>query len=80
MSERDAAVIMKQVLNVINYCHLQNIVHRDLKPENILLEKGTSFDALKVIDFGTATKLEPGNFLYDVLGTPFYIAPEVLDE
>lgn len=37
-SERDGAVLMKQVLSCINYCHQANIVHRDLKPENILLE------------------------------------------
>ena len=37
-SERDAAMLLKQVLGCINYCHKNNIVHRDLKPENILLE------------------------------------------
>ena len=37
-SERDAAVLLKQVLSCVNYCHKNNIVHRDLKPENILLE------------------------------------------
>jgi len=37
-SEKDASLLMKQVLSCINYCHLNHIVHRDLKPENILLE------------------------------------------
>ena len=36
--EHDAAVVMKQLLSAVNYCHSNNIVHRDLKPENILLE------------------------------------------
>ena len=37
-TEKDAAILMKQVLSCDNYCHKNNIVHRDLKPENILLE------------------------------------------
>jgi len=55
-------------------------VHRDLKPENILLEKEAGYDQLKVIDFGTATTLEPGEHLNVTVGTPYYVAPEVLDE
>ena len=42
--ERDTAVLMKQVLQCINYCHGANIVHRDMKPENILLESDMDFD------------------------------------
>jgi len=37
-TERDAALLIKQVLSCVNYCHINNIVHRDLKPENVLLE------------------------------------------
>ena len=53
-TERDAAVLMKQMLSAISYCHNMNIMHRDLKPENILLEASKEFDQIKVIDFGTA--------------------------
>lgn len=53
-SERDSALIMKQVLSSVNYIHSKNIVHRDLKPENILLEQDKNFDQIKIIDFGTA--------------------------
>jgi len=38
-SERDTAVVVKQVLSCVNYCHGKGIVHRDLKLENILIKK-----------------------------------------
>jgi calcium-dependent protein kinase len=79
-SERDGAVLMKQVLSCINYCHQNNIVHRDLKPENILLEQNKEFDAIKIIDFGTPLVYDPNKNLDEKLGTPYYIAPEVLNK
>ena len=54
-SEADAAVLMKQILSCVNYCHKNNVVHRDLKPENILMESNRQFDQIKIIDFGAAT-------------------------
>lgn len=77
-TETDAAMLMKQVLSCINYCHTNNIVHRDLKPENILLEQNKEFDQIKIIDFGTSLVLKEGEKLDEKLGTPYYIAPEVL--
>lgn len=58
------------------YLHSQGIVHRDLKPENILFEKKTNL--LKIIDFGIATRKKPEEILTLRVGTPYYIAPEVL--
>jgi calcium-dependent protein kinase len=69
---------MKQVLSCINYCHQNHIVHRDLKPENILLEQNKEFDQIKIIDFGTSLVIDEGKKLDEKLGTPYYIAPEVL--
>jgi calcium-dependent protein kinase len=77
-SERDASMLMKQVLSCINYCHQNRIVHRDLKPENILLEQNKEFDQIKIIDFGTSLVVDEGKKLDEKLGTPYYIAPEVL--
>ena len=79
-TERDTATLMKQVLSCINYCHNANIVHRDLKPENILLEANKDFDQLKIIDFGTSLVYDPNRNLDEKLGTPYYIAPEVLQK
>jgi len=66
------------VLGCINYCHSNKIVHRDLKPENILLEQNKEFDQIKIIDFGTSLVFDENKKLDEKLGTPYYIAPEVL--
>lgn len=78
--EVDAQALVKRLVSCINYCHKQGIVHRDLKPENILLEKGKDYSKMKVIDFGTAKNFDKSGKknLTEKIGTPFYIAPEVL--
>lgn len=65
-------------MSCINYCHSNHIVHRDLKPENILLEQTKEFDQIKIIDFGTSLVFDENKKLDEKLGTPYYIAPEVL--
>jgi len=80
-SEFEAANIMKQILNAVNYMHNKFIVHRDLKPENIMLiSKSNSKFEIKIIDFGTAKQFEKGVKLSKFIGTSYYIAPEVLSE
>lgn len=54
LSETDAAIVIKQLLSCVNYCHQHGVMHRDLKPENILLESDKDFSQVKVVDFGTA--------------------------
>lgn len=53
-------------------------MHRDLKPENILLEANKHLCEIKIIDFGFSTKFGPQRSFYEQVGTPYYIAPEVL--
>eukprot|EP00178_Gracilaria_changii_P009440 TRINITY_DN2762_c0_g1_i1.p1 TRINITY_DN2762_c0_g1~~TRINITY_DN2762_c0_g1_i1.p1 ORF type:complete len:258 (-),score=46.40 TRINITY_DN2762_c0_g1_i1:159-932(-) len=79
-TEKDAAVLIKQILSCINYCHSNKIVHRDLKPENVLLEQNKDFDQIKIIDFGTSLVHTGQGHLDEKLGTPYYIAPEVLNK
>ncbi|KAM3146719.1 Protein kinase domain containing protein [Paramecium bursaria] len=78
-SERKAAETMKQILSAVNYCHQSKIVHRDLKPENILYESSKAGAQLKIVDFGTSKVFDPNQKMNQKLGTPYYIAPEVLE-
>ncbi|CAD8208692.1 unnamed protein product [Paramecium pentaurelia] len=78
-SERRASDLMRQILMAVVYCHEQKIVHRDLKPENVLFS-GTEPEALlKIIDFGCSRKFNSQKNMTKRLGTPYYIAPEVLN-
>ena len=63
----------------LNYMHLQNITHRDMKPENILLVSRDmeNFD-IKIADLGFAQKFDKNAGLELVLGTPLYMAPELV--
>jgi calcium-dependent protein kinase len=76
IEEEESIIIIKQILSALNYMHTQGIIHRDIKPENMLFEKSSK--RLKLIDFGISTKLAPGENLNQRVGTPYYIAPEVL--
>ena len=83
LSENVGKYVMKQLLSAVAFCHKNGIIHRDLKPENILLEEEeeatNEYFTIKVIDFGTSGKMKKGQKYNEVIGTPFYIAPEVLN-
>ena len=76
IAEEEAVSYAKQILSAIFYMHSKRIVHRDIKPENLLIEKKTKI--LKLIDFGISTKIREKEPLTQRLGTPFYLAPEIL--
>ena len=61
------------------YIHTYINTYRDLKPENLLLTSKDDDADLKLADFGFAVHVE-GNTLTDQLGTPDYIAPEILSK
>lgn len=76
--EDDAKVIIKQILNVVAFCHLQGVVHRDLKPENFLFTSRNEDADMKLIDFGLSDFIRPEERLNDIVGSAYYVAPEVL--
>ncbi|CAI8618388.1 unnamed protein product [Vicia faba] len=77
-SEDDAKAVMVQILNVVAFCHLQGVVHRDLKPENFLYTSKDESSELKAIDFGLSDFVRPDERLNDIVGSAYYVAPEVL--
>ena len=78
-SEKEACIVMKQLMSGICYSHQNGIVHRDLKPENILLENSDNNDlTIKIIDWGCAKTITKKEKLHQADGTAYYIAPEVL--
>ncbi|CAM8968277.1 unnamed protein product [Rhodiola kirilowii] len=77
-SEKDAKEVMVQILSVVAFFHLQGVVHRDLKPENFLYMSKDENSPLKAIDFGLSDYVKPDERLNDIVGSAYYVAPEVL--
>ncbi|KAE9592610.1 hypothetical protein Lal_00028537 [Lupinus albus] len=75
-SETEARILFRHLMQVVLYCHKNGVVHRDLKPENMATRASSS--PIKLADFGLATYIKPGQSLHGLVGSPFYIAPEVL--
>ena len=91
LSEYEIAVIMKQLLEGVQYLHCCGVMHRDLKPENILIEfekeageenvsdYGT-IKCVKITDFGLSKIISSRDPITDSCGTPAYVAPEILQK
>ncbi|KAK3153032.1 hypothetical protein QOZ80_2BG0166760 [Eleusine coracana subsp. coracana] len=76
--EGDAKLIVEQILSVVAFCHLQGVVHHDLKPENFLFSTKDEHSPMKIIDFGLSDFIRPDERLNDIVGSAYYVAPEVL--
>ncbi|CAI0436411.1 unnamed protein product [Linum tenue] len=78
-SEKEAAGICRSIVNVVHICHFMGVMHRDLKPENFLLSsKDNNTALLKATDFGLSVFIEEGKVYRDIVGSAYYVAPEVL--
>ncbi|KAJ3680210.1 hypothetical protein LUZ60_016488 [Juncus effusus] len=74
-SEQEVAAVLTSVLTSLALCHQRGVAHRDVKPDNIL------FDAegrVRLADFGSAGYFGETRYMEGLVGTPYYVAPEVL--
>ncbi|KAI1295433.1 Serine/threonine-protein kinase D1 [Halotydeus destructor] len=78
LPERITKFLISQVLAALRYLHTNDIVHCDLKPENVLLSSNSDYPQVKLCDFGFARIIGEKSFRRSVVGTPAYLAPEVL--
>lgn len=79
LDEATVLLYARSMLMAVNYIHQIGIVHRDLKPENFLFGQTKSPEDLKLVDFGLSNKFtNKFQKLHSTVGTPYYIAPEVL--
>ncbi|KAJ9543138.1 hypothetical protein OSB04_022845 [Centaurea solstitialis] len=77
-TERAAAAVTRTIVEVVQLCHKHGVIHRDLKPENFLFANKKENSPLKAIDFGLSIFFKPGERFSEIVGSPYYMAPEVL--
>ena len=78
-SERDAAECFRVMMRTLAHCHGLGVIHRDLKPENFVLKTKAENSPIAAIDFGLSSYFEPGQKLHDIVGSAYYVAPEVIN-
>lgn len=76
--EKDAARLLRQIMSGVSFLHEHNIAHLDLKPQNLLLTKPFPDCEVKLCDFGISRLITKGIEIREIVGTPDYVAPEVL--
>jgi calcium-dependent protein kinase len=88
-TEKKAARIMLKMLSAVKHLHQHRICHRDLKPENFLFQDDSEDAEIKLIDFGLSKRFgvdevmtegvsQSARKMQTIVGTPYYVAPEVL--
>ncbi|KAL1006336.1 hypothetical protein UPYG_G00071010 [Umbra pygmaea] len=78
-TEGDVKRLMTQILEGVHFLHRNNVVHLDLKPQNILLTSNTPLGDIKIVDFGLSRMVSSNQELREIMGTPEYVAPEILN-
>jgi serine/threonine protein kinase len=77
LTEPEIVTVCRDVLNALAWLHQSGVIHRDIKGGNIMLARDTA--AVKLIDFGVSAFCSPGAQRQTVIGTPLFMAPEMID-
>lgn len=77
-TEKDVIRLAKQILTGVAFLHRNNVVHLDLKPQNILLTSARPLGDIRIVDFGLSRRMDSITEVREILGTPEYVAPEIL--
>ncbi|MFC5370041.1 serine/threonine protein kinase [Arcanobacterium bovis] len=77
---RSAVAIVIETLRALEHAHAHNIVHRDIKPDNILIARGNADISIKLTDFGISKILGEQSKATQVVGTPEYMSPELIEK
>ncbi|PXF47654.1 putative myosin light chain kinase [Gracilariopsis chorda] len=80
LSEQTASIVMREIIKGVEYLHDVGVVHCDIKPENILCKSKQWPYSVKLCDFGLANFFDQynNNTMTETIGTPGYVAPEVV--
>lgn len=78
LSEAEAARSFRCMVDMVRHCHACGVMHRDIKPENFLLTDSSDDAAVCACDFGLGAFFKPGQPLSALVGSAYYVAPEVL--
>ena len=77
LGQREACMIVEDVLTALEYSHKAGVIHRDIKPANIMI---TKTGQVKVMDFGIARAISESSTSVEhttaILGTAAYFSPE----
>jgi len=78
MKDSECAIIIRNIIQGVEYLANNGIIHRDLKPENIMFRKENDINSLVLCDFGLAGEILGNTFIENKCGTLIFMAPEVI--